>query len=113
MLDYCINSIPIFYFSFLKTPMSVRKAIAHLQRNFLGGGATGCGNKIHLNKNSLLWRPKAHANAQKAVAAMTNLQLAFFLENKMSLHRLWSPPKKLTIEIEISQNFMKRARRFL
>jgi hypothetical protein len=32
------------YFSFLK--MDVWKAIAHLQRNFLGGGVTGGWNKI-------------------------------------------------------------------
>lgn len=40
-LNSVLNSIPIFYLSFLKMPAKVVKMVVALQRNFLGGGGEG------------------------------------------------------------------------
>jgi hypothetical protein len=38
LLNYVLNSIPIFYLSFMKMPVKVWKKIVRLQQNFLWGG---------------------------------------------------------------------------
>jgi hypothetical protein len=45
LLNAVLNAIPIFFLSFLKLPVKVRKKITRIQREFLWGGARG-GKKI-------------------------------------------------------------------
>ncbi|MCH79404.1 LINE-1 reverse transcriptase like [Trifolium medium] len=45
LINSVLNSIPIFYMSFLKMPIQVVKLIIQIQRNFLWGGVNG-GRKI-------------------------------------------------------------------
>lgn len=45
LLNLVLNSIPIFYLSFFKLPVHVRKKIVRIQREFLWGGVEG-GKKI-------------------------------------------------------------------
>ncbi|GAU43075.1 hypothetical protein TSUD_194290 [Trifolium subterraneum] len=57
LLKSVLNSIPIFYLSFLKMPVKVWKQIVRLQRNFLWGGA-GQERKIAWVSWDKICRPK-------------------------------------------------------
>ncbi|GAU24945.1 hypothetical protein TSUD_311800 [Trifolium subterraneum] len=57
LLNSVLNSIPIFYLSFLKLPLKVWKQIVKLQRNFLWGGAN-LDRKIAWVSWDKLCRPK-------------------------------------------------------
>ncbi|MCH88010.1 LINE-1 reverse transcriptase like [Trifolium medium] len=46
LINSVLESIPIFFLSFLKMPTGVRKAIIRLQRNFLWGTSASGGSKI-------------------------------------------------------------------
>jgi hypothetical protein len=46
LINSVLASIPVFFLSFLKMPVKVRKNIVRLQRNFLWGGASGDKDKI-------------------------------------------------------------------
>jgi hypothetical protein len=46
LLNSVLTSIPIFYFSFMKIPSIIRKAIIRLQRNILWGTSAAGGKKI-------------------------------------------------------------------
>jgi hypothetical protein len=41
LLNAVLNAIPIFYLSFLKMPLKVRKKVIRIQREFLWGGGEG------------------------------------------------------------------------
>jgi hypothetical protein len=41
LLNSVLNSVPIFYLSFLKMPVKVIKKVEAIQRNFLWGGVGG------------------------------------------------------------------------
>ena len=46
LINSVLNSIPIYYLSFMKMPVEVWKKIVRLQREFLWGGVGG-GKKIN------------------------------------------------------------------
>lgn len=46
LLNSVLNSLPIFYLSFLKMPVQVCKKVVRIQREFLWGGVRG-GKKIN------------------------------------------------------------------
>ena len=56
LLNSVLNSMPIFYFSFLKMPVHVWKRVVRIQREFLWGGVGG-GKKI----NWIRWKSVCEA----------------------------------------------------
>jgi hypothetical protein len=46
LINSVLNSIPIFYLSFMKLPVVVRKKIIRIQREFLWGGVKGGGELV-------------------------------------------------------------------
>lgn len=52
-----LNSIPIFYLSFMKMPIKVWRKIVRIQIEFLWGGVMG-GRKISWERCKLVFQPK-------------------------------------------------------
>ncbi|GAU48412.1 hypothetical protein TSUD_99270 [Trifolium subterraneum] len=59
LINSVLASIPVFYLSFLKLPLKVRKAIVRIQRNFLWGGMAGVKDKIPWVSWKDVCRPKS------------------------------------------------------
>ncbi|KAK2415745.1 hypothetical protein QL285_038202 [Trifolium repens] len=57
LINAVLNSMPIFYLSFLKIPVSVRKKVIRIQREFLWGGVKG-GRKVSWIKWSVICKEK-------------------------------------------------------
>ncbi|GAU26540.1 hypothetical protein TSUD_361730 [Trifolium subterraneum] len=59
IINAVLNAIPIFYLSFMKMPVTVRKMVVRIQREFLWGGVRG-GNKINWVKWSVVCKKKCN-----------------------------------------------------
>jgi hypothetical protein len=57
LLNSVLNSIPVFYLSFMKMPVQVRKKVVRIQREFLWGGVKG-GKKLSWVKWKLVCQAK-------------------------------------------------------
>jgi hypothetical protein len=69
-----LNSIPIFYLSFLKIPVVVMKKIIRLQREFLWGGTNG-GRRISWVKWSEVCQPRSNGGLGVRDVGKVNLSL--------------------------------------
>jgi hypothetical protein len=58
LINSVLASIPVFFLSFLKMPVKVKKNIVRIQRNFLWGGAMGDKDKISWVSWKDVCRPK-------------------------------------------------------
>jgi hypothetical protein len=57
LINVVLNAMPIFYLSFLKIPVSVRKKVVRIQREFLWGGVKG-GKKVSWIKWPVICKEK-------------------------------------------------------
>lgn len=74
LLNAVLNSIPIFYLSFMKMPSTVWRKIVKVQREFLWGGVGG-GRKINWVKWSLVCKPKMEGGLGVLDVRAVNLSL--------------------------------------
>jgi hypothetical protein len=74
MINAVLNSIPIFFLSFLKVPTLVRKKIVRMQREFLWGGVKG-GRKIIWVKWSVVCKERKKGGLGVRDIRLVNLSL--------------------------------------
>jgi hypothetical protein len=74
LLNSVLNSIPIFYLSFLKAPAIVLKKIIRIQREFLWGGVKG-GRSISWVKWKEVCKPKSQGGLGVRDVGKVNLSL--------------------------------------
>jgi hypothetical protein len=74
LINSVLNSIPIFYLSFLKLPVVVLKKLIRIQREFLWGGVKG-GRKVSWVKWSEVCRPKCQGGLGVRDVGKVNLSL--------------------------------------
>jgi hypothetical protein len=74
MLNAVLNAIPIFYLSFLKMPIKVRKKVVRIQREFLWGGVKG-GKKINWVKWAVVCRERRNGGLGVRDVSLVNSSL--------------------------------------
>jgi hypothetical protein len=74
LINSVLNSIPIFYLSFLKIPVVVLKKIIRIQREFLWGGTKG-GRGISWVKWSEVCQPRSKGGLGVRDVGKVNLSL--------------------------------------
>jgi hypothetical protein len=74
LINSVLNSIPIFYLSFLKIPVVVLKKIIRIQREFLWGGTKG-GRRISWVKWSEVCQPRSNGGLGVRDVGKVNLSL--------------------------------------
>jgi hypothetical protein len=74
LINAVLNSIPIFFLSFLKMPVGVWKKVVKIQRQFLWGGVRG-GNKICWIKWSVVCKDKCQGGLGVRDVRLVNISL--------------------------------------
>ncbi|MCH95104.1 LINE-1 reverse transcriptase like, partial [Trifolium medium] len=74
LINSVLNSIPIFYLSFLKMPKQVIKKVTRIQREFLWGGVNG-GKKLCWVKWSVVCQKKKYGGLGVRYISVVNLSL--------------------------------------
>ncbi|GAU25119.1 hypothetical protein TSUD_274080 [Trifolium subterraneum] len=74
LINSILNSIPIFFLSFLKLPAAVLKSITRIQREFLWGGVKG-GSKISWVKWKEVCKPRSQGGLGVRDVGKVNLSL--------------------------------------
>jgi hypothetical protein len=74
LLNFVLNSIPIFYLSFLKMPIKVIKKVEGIQRRFLWGGV-GDRKKIYWVKWRKVCQPRSKGGFGVRGIKMVNISL--------------------------------------
>jgi hypothetical protein len=82
LINSVLNSIPIFYLSFMKVPVLVLKKIIRIQRKFLWGGTKG-GRRISWVKWKEVCKPKSQGGLGVRDVGKVNLSLLIKWRRKL------------------------------